>query len=332
MELLDNYPENSKILLIGSFPPPLGGVSVHVKRLSQQLSKKGCEVRIIDFEKQPGMKSIIFLKLIKLAFIANYDIIHIHTSNLLIDLMLLILRYFRGYKIYYTHHNPRVLSNISGIKKYFIKGLIRHLDLLVLVSGQILSIYEQDQIILPKNVLVKNAFLPPSLSEECSIIETYSDETKDFVETHKPLLIANAFKIIFYNNMDLYGLDLCVELVHKLKIDFPKIGFLFALADETVNTDYLIEMKNKIIERDIKHNFHFMSGQKELWPLFRKADISIRPTITDGDALSIRESLYFNCPAIASDAVKRPKGTITFKNRDISDLLLCVTNLLNKAY
>ena len=48
-------------------------------------------------------------------------------------------------------------------------------------------------------------------------------------------------------------------------------------------------------ELNLEENFYFLTGQKELWPIFKKASLMIRPTNTDGDALSIREALYFLC-------------------------------------
>lgn len=35
VNILKIYPKNSKILLVGPYPPPLGGVSVHIKRLKK---------------------------------------------------------------------------------------------------------------------------------------------------------------------------------------------------------------------------------------------------------------------------------------------------------
>ncbi|MEI2749894.1 MAG: hypothetical protein V9E88_14180 [Ferruginibacter sp.] len=50
------------------------------------------------------------------------------------------------------------------------------------------------------------------------------------------------------------------------------------------------------------------------------ADIVLRPTNTDGDALTIREAIYLNKKIVASDVVERPEGTILFKTRDTNDL------------
>ncbi|MBL0721721.1 MAG: glycosyltransferase family 4 protein [Sulfurovum sp.] len=104
------------------------------------------------------------------------------------------------------------------------------------------------------------------------------------------------------------------------KVDFPTIGLMFALASEDINKEYLDKMKLRIKELKIEDNFYFLTGQKELWPLFKQADLMIRPTSSDGYGISIAEALYFDCPAIASDVSDRPEGTILFKSRDIEDL------------
>ena len=169
-------------------------------------------------------------------------------------------------------------------------------------------------------MFVKNAFLPPPLEEEKKILSTYPQSVFDFLESHSPIITANAFAIKFHNGLDLYGLDLCIELTSKIKNKFPDIGFVFALANDRVNQNYINDMKLKIKNLGIENNFYFLNDQKELWPLIKICDINIRATNTDGDAVSIREALFFNKPIIASNVVKRPKGSILFKNRNIDDL------------
>ena len=50
----------------------------------------------------------------------------------------------------------------------------------------------------------------------------------------------------------------------------------------------------------------------ELWPVLKKSALFIRPTKTDGDALSLREALYYQVPTVASDVVYRPEGTYLY--------------------
>lgn len=222
--------------------------------------------------------------------------------------------------MYLTSHNPRLFFNIPEQVKTLFRHIFYDIDYLIVVGAHILDHYQGNGVVLPSKVLVKNAFFPPPLGEESAIELSYDSTTMKFVGDRSPIVIANASRVAFHNNQDLYGLDLCVELTARLKQAFPNIGFLFALADETGHIDYVEKIKARIRELDITENFHFMVGQKELWPLFKKADLMVRPTNTDGDGISIHEAIYFHCPAIASDVCERAKGTTLFKNRDIDDL------------
>jgi len=303
-------------------------VSVHVKRLNKILNKDGHKTDVFYTSQKYKSKIINSVRLFQLVYFNNYDIIHIHGYYRAYILGVFLSKYFKKLRIFYTGHNPRLFDGKNKLTSYFIKKFIEKLDYLVVVGGHILENYKINKVKLPNNFMVQNAFLPPPMEEEEQIIKKYSQETKKFISRKKPLIIANAWQISFYKNSDLYGLDLCIEVTSRLKKSFPEIGFLFALANEDMNANYINKIKYQINKLGIKDNFHFMTGQKELWPLFKRADLSIRPTATDGDALSLREALYFNCPAIASNAVLRPEGTITFKSRDIDDLYLKVSKIL----
>jgi len=328
MDILGIYPSSSSILLVGPYPPPLGGVSVHVKRLKKLLdyyrNKADC------FYTSEKSKSIIInsINLIKLIYFNDYDIIHIHGYFRAYIFVIYLCRFFKKYAIYYTAHNSRIFENKNKISNFFLKSFIKRVDYLIVVSKHILENFEQNKVKLPDKILVRNAFLPPPVEEYNRIIETYSKDTKKFLFEKKPIIIANAWKISFYKNIDLYGLDLCIELASQIKKTFPQLGFLFALANDEFNSKYIVKMEEIIKKASLKHNFHIMTGQKELWPLFKKADLSIRPTMTDGDALSIREALFFRCPVIASDVAPRPNGTILFKSRNIEDLYASAMKVL----
>jgi hypothetical protein len=208
----------------------------------------------------------------------------------------------------------------SSVKKCFYKSFLERLDTLIVVGSHILSDYKNREINLPKEVIIEPAFLPPPLDEEQKILNTYPKELTDFIDNCSPFITANAFQITFHEDIDLYGLDMCIELTAKLKNDYPNIGFVFALANEKANVEYLEKMKIRIQELEIEDNFYFITGQKELWPLFKQANLMIRLTNTDGDAISIREAILFDTKTIASDVSNRPDETVLFKSRDLNDL------------
>ncbi len=73
-----------------------------------------------------------------------------------------------------------------------------------------------------------------------------------------------------------------------------------------------------------------MTDQKQLWPLIKKADLFLRPTLSDSFGISIAEALLFDVPAVASDVCVRPKGTVLFKRGDKKDFFDKVLKALNR--
>jgi glycosyltransferase involved in cell wall biosynthesis len=254
--------------------------------------------------------------------------VHVHGYRPVFFYITWFLKNWKSFDFYFTDHNARLFDILGFWGEKIYRIVIKKLSLLILVNNDVRSIYKKKCHVALPNIIVRNAFLPPPLNEKRQILQTYSWESKNFVNTRKPLIVANASRIVFFNDIDLYGLDICVELIYKCKSRFPNIGLLFALANSETDSSYLEALKERIDYLGVSHNFHFMTGQKELWPLFKLADLCVRPTVSDGDAISVRESLYFGCPVIASDAVQRPAGSVTFKTRDIDDLYQKVGEIL----
>lgn len=328
MEIFDIYPKEKRILLVGGFPPPLGGVSVYASRLYHLLKKRGYNARYFNLSKKEYFRYQSCISLLIYLFFLQFDIVHLLSLDLKLFRLIFFVKKIKNISIYITDHNPRAfeINSIADIEFY--KKCLTHVDYLVVVADHILHEYKKNTKDLPRNILIKNAFLPPPLEDETRILETYNKSVLSFIEHHKPVIVANAFQIEFCKNIDLYGLDMCIEVTSLLKKEYPDIGFIFALANEDKNSNYVILMKNRIKELGIENNFYFMTGQKDLWPIFKMADLMVRPTYTDGYGISIDEALYFGCPAIASDVCKRAEGTIYFKNRDITDLYDKCTELL----
>jgi len=331
--ILDIFADDKSILIIGPYPPPLGGVSVHVKRLFLLLKKNDFNVSVFNTARRSKFWGQNYFKLLITLLFQNFDVIHLHNYNYKVLLVIKFVKLLKKFKLRVTAHNSRLLELEAASRKNFYKNIIKHLDCLIVVGKHILNEYERNDVKLPANTLVRNGFIPPPLDEEESILKTYSQQTMLFLNSHDPVIVANAFEISFCNNIDLYGIDMCVDLTSRLKKDFPNIGFLFALANENKHINYLVRIKKRIHEMEISDNFYFMTDQKELWPLFKRVDLMLRPTYTDGYGISVAEALYFNCPAIASNVCIRPEGTILVKNRDKDDLYEKTrTNLLLRSY
>jgi hypothetical protein len=67
----------------------------------------------------------------------------------------------------------------------------------------------------------------------------------------------------------------------------------------------------------------------ELWPVLKVVNVLLRPTKSDGDALSIREALYLKIPVITSNVVPRPVDSIVYDMNSKDDLLNKTLDLID---
>ncbi|MEJ6736516.1 MAG: glycosyltransferase [Flavobacteriales bacterium] len=302
-----------KLLIVGVCPPPLGGVSVHVYRLNKLLSNS----EIYDISKKGILQLLNFINLFFKLIFSDFDAVHIHS----IDKYTLNIVYFaskiRIFNIIVTDHNPRTFINKSESQQKIYRKIVAKLDAIILVGDHVLKNYESQNVTLPSTIFVEPAFLPPPLIEKEKIVKTYPNDLQNFIEKHDYIISANAFQLAMFNNQDLYGLDMCVNLMKDLK--GKNVGFIFALANDDFNKTYLSEQLKRIADNNLNEHFFMLKGQREIWPLFENVDLLVRPTNTDGDAVSIKEALHFNCKVIASDVCKRPNNVILFNTRDQED-------------
>jgi glycosyltransferase involved in cell wall biosynthesis len=324
-----------RIGIIGTVPPPYGGVTVHVQRLMEKLDEFNIDYVLYDVfgvEREEKEDRIIRIKHPKLWILKYFlspdkEIIHNHTTDwkgqLIVGLMGLL-----GKRTISTLHSEKLIKSwkdYNVIKRKAIQCALKSSTSLIVVNSDIkefcLSIGVD-----PDKIFLIPAFIPPVLDNE--EINEIPLNVRDFLESHYPIISANAFKITIFKGEDVYGIDLCIELCAKLKQNWDNIGLIFFLP-QIGDTQYFRYLQQKLIELHLQNNFLFVTQPYPFYPLLLKSSIFIRPTNIDGDAISLREALYFGIPSVASDVVTRPDGTILFKNRDIDDFTLKVKNLLN---
>jgi len=322
-----------KIALIGVYPPPYGGISVHIQRLNEQLEKRGFQSVIYDFGKKKDIlqKNVKVIKntkgwMLKYFLNAKEDIVHYHGYESKSLLFFSLFSIVRKKKVIFTFHSFRYnIKNIDLLHKLIFwmaaKANMYFITVGPQIKKKIISLG-----IKPENIEVIPSFIPPTVRED--EIAEIPQEVWDFIDSHSPVISANAFKINFYDNQDLYGIDMCIDLCANLKQYYPKIGLVFALPD-IGDYEYFNKMKQRIAEKGIENNFLFITKQYQFYPILMKSDVFVRPTNTDGYGVSIAEAIYFKVPVVASDVCPRPAGTILFKSRDIENFVLKVKNVLD---
>jgi glycosyltransferase involved in cell wall biosynthesis len=98
--------DTKKILLIGPYPPPAGGVSIHIERLLRKSIDQSFELAVFDagkfrFINKSGKRQTIFRAI---NYFLQAKIVHIHISNAFKIFIGLIVKLF-GKKLIYTIHN-----------------------------------------------------------------------------------------------------------------------------------------------------------------------------------------------------------------------------------
>lgn len=329
--IMDEKGDRPKVALIGPYPPPYGGVSIHIQRLQALLSNNGIQSTVYDASPHlRNTKGIMSLRKIKswVHIVSRKNkIIHIHSSGLSLKMItpLCCLIKLRRRKFIITYHSLRDdIEHFNRFNKWVIRIILSFASHIISVSPEV-----KEKLLLlsvsPEKISVIPAFLPPAIKEQ--EIDEIPQEVWNFVNSHTPVISANAFRIVLFKGQDRYGIDMCVDLCANLKGAYPEIGFVFCLPD-IGDYDYFFKLKQRIAEKNIGNNFLFVTEPCQYYPILMKSHVFVRPTNTDGDAVSLREALYFKTPSVASDAVLRPRGTIYLKNRDINDFTWKVKDLL----
>jgi glycosyltransferase involved in cell wall biosynthesis len=313
------------IRLIGTYPPPYGGVSVHIKRLQIALRQRDLDVTVLA---DPGTIAeddrVVPTRLgpgwyLRQLLSREAALLHFHTSGLdSRTLGFLSLLAWLGKPVVVTLHSFRHEAPLPALPWRSTPPLaLRAFPHIIAVGPEV-----RDRIVAlgvsPGRTSVIPSYLSPLLNErDRRQIDPGVDR---FLRSREPILTANAYRLVFFEGEDLYGLDLCVELCRRLAPHYPRLGFLFALP-AIGDADYYAAIQRRIADYHLEDHFHFSHTAAEYWPIIERSSVLVRPTNSDSYGVSVAEALDLGVPAIASDVCRRPPGTVLFRSRDLQDLL-----------
>ena len=323
--------EELSIGLVGTYPPPFGGVSIHIKALKRFLEKRGVKCMVYNTGKiknlsDSGIVNVYSLKeLLGKLILSPVSLLHVHGG---VDLyrrliVFLIIKRLRRKRFIVTIHSGGIVKDLEYRSK-IARQLIRFLFM------------ESDHIICVSNKISESLFALGIPQTRCSIIPafsieedlptvTFSSELNDFITRHHPLMSS-----LGYNFEKYYGYELAIKALQKLRSAFPNIGLIIMGGDkEEESYTSLIES----FDRESLQNVFFTGGLEHDCTLnvIKKSDVFLRPTYHDGDSISVREAIALGIPVVASDAEVRPKEVFLFKKGDENDLSMQISKILPKG-
>jgi glycosyltransferase involved in cell wall biosynthesis len=310
--------KSKMIVQVGPYPKPIGGVSIYIKRMKEHMDLLEIKNEVWDLNKvKKDLEGVTQTRLryvpFKLLFRKDIEIIHYSICGIRPKIYIGFFNkfFFRKVKKIITIHGD-CENSLKQNKRPFIKALNSFDCIICVKEGDAKRLTEVG---VRKPTYDIPAFLFPLKEKESSMPQ----QILKFIENKDFIISANASSMKFYDNTDLYGIDMCIDLVIALKKQHIKVGMLFCLP-HIDNEVYYRKLINRINENEVVENFLFVHGNTELLPVIKKSNLFIRPTNYDGYGVSIAEAIVEKIPAIASDVCERPEGTILFRSRDLEDL------------
>ena len=300
-----------KVLLTGPAPHNIGGISNHLLRLSRLLSADFAFDFIDEGHKrEKGIFNIRSLNpFAYLGKVFSADIVHVNSGSIMLRIFhLIVCRLILRKPTIVTIHRDITIEN----RKKLTRWLLSKCNHVIVVNEK--SKNALTGIIDEKRLTKLPAFLPPSAEEFVKLPE----DVTAFIEKGGMIMVSNAWKLVTHDGVDLYGLDSCIEALGKLPEDYKLV---FVIADPTGSDDTLYKYDGRISQLNIADRIMIYKSSLSFVELISKADIVLRTTCTDGDAISIREALHQGKRVIASDVVERPEGTELFRTRDVDSLV-----------
>jgi len=304
-----------KVLLVGNYPPPFGGVSVQVSALCHLLdATPGFTCRVLDIgdsrrQKRPDClpaRNFFDFGWKLLSHAARQYVIHLHTNghNLKswwMGLACAVAGIFNGRRT--------VLTLGSGSAPDFIREASGPIRLLVTITlaltGAIITRNERARTTLaglgvpPNKIEILSGFYGLRMAAR----EAIPERIDEFLRCHVPVLGAIA------SSGPEYGIPLVLEAATRLRALYPRLGVLLMGPEEV--RDHRLD-GDLLPTGELPHEV--------VLAVMQKIDLFTRPTYFDGDASSVREALALGVPVVASDTDFRPEGVILFRRGDVQDL------------
>ena len=292
-----------KLLFVGPYPPPHGGVSVHVRNAHSILSQAGVPCGVLNLKGRPPL---FFRELLR--HVVNDWKLHVHTNG----------------------HNPKswlvalgcglagqvgaggVLTLHSGLLPDYLRTAPPRIRatarLACLLYERVVCVNEEIEETLrsigipEQQLMIMPAFLPAPVPDTPVPPRAYK-----WMTSHDPVISTT---LSFRPE---YGFDLLLSVFNRLRVKFPRLGCLVMggggevdAAEDRIRTLGLSD--HVFLAGDLDHDLclRLMSG----------SDLFVRPTFRDGDANSVREALAMGLPVVASRVGNRPEGVLLFEPGD----------------
>lgn len=299
-----------RVLIVGKCPPPIGGVSVHVQRLLSALEASFQEAITLQFFDLKAFTLISYVRAVM-----SVDVVHIHSSSPYLRLLSVIVCWILRKRSIITIHGS--LGRFGGIKDRVDGLAVRFSSFPITLNEKSFGIAR----LINSASVLSSAFIPAHSTHDLNsatvkVIKRLKEATV--------LYATNAYGLTYDRyGKEIYGIFDLMTVISHLK-DVSLI-----VSDPSASYGRAIEK----LGYKMPENVSFISYPHDFNSVLEMADGFIRNTTTDGDSISVHESLYKSKITLCTSCVDRPKGAIVYKGLDeLSELLKNSRHLERPAY
>jgi glycogen(starch) synthase len=309
-----------KLLFIGPYPPPHGGISVHVWSACSLLRQRGFRCSVLNVEPR-APASEAYIKISSALGLARELVrhswndwamhVHINGHNPKSWMIALAggLAAQSGPRSLLTIHSgiaPRYLRETTGALRGLARLACLQFDRIVCVNQEIAGVVKS--LGIPMHRLeVQPAFLPLPVPPVRIPVEL-----QDWLGTHTPVLST----AVFFRPE--YGFDLLVPALTALKKRYPALGCLvMGSGDDQLAAEMLVQREG------LKESVRFLGDvdHEMCLALMSRSRVFVRPTLRDGDSISVREAVSLGVQVVASNVGTRPSEVMLFAPGNIEELI-----------
>jgi glycogen synthase len=304
-----------RVLLIGPYPPPQGGIQTNLVSIRRFLLEREIPCQVINLTRYrqkdhdgiyfPSNGLEVFLLLARLPF----TIVHVHIGgNLTPRLLLLALActLLPNAKTVLTLHSGGYPSSEEGRashRRTFRAFVFRRIHRLIAVNEQLRRLFVEQFGVAAERV---HLILPHSLPAGIPNV-ALPDEVEQFFSSHQPVFLSMGWLEPEYD----YSLQ--IRALGLVRQSYPRAGLLI-LGEGRLRPQLEQEIaaascpEDVLLAGDLPHEIALAA--------MARPDLFLRTTHYDGDSISVREALHFGTPVIASDTGLRPDGVRLVPMRD----------------
>lgn len=295
-----------RVALLGNWPPPYGGVAVHVAALARALRVRGHDVTVLDLGTgghagaglRPARGPVQLAAALREAAAAR-RLVHCHTNGANPRSWLVALAAGRARRAgaprgVLTLHSGSLPAYLAadGARRALARLACAGYGAVVAVNDEIASALAHAGVDRPVTVL-------PAFSADVLERPRPPPGLLAFRAAHAPLLAAALAPSPIYGAADL------AAAFEALRAAAPGAG-LAVFGAGTEGPDWNGPGRLGLGEL----------GHPEALGVLAAADVFVRPTRADGDAITVREALALGCAVVASEVGHRPAACLTFPPGD----------------